>query len=454
MNTINFIKEQIPVTEDYDVVIVGGGTAGAIAAISSGREGLKTLVIEQFGALGGSQTLAYVTPLMPSHVPGDPSSSSIHSEIVNRLVKEGFGTESGQDTGSWFDPVMLKILLEEMVIQAGCKILYHTVLIDVIQQEKEIQAIIVHNKNGLSAIKAKRYIDCTGDADLAYLAKVPTESGNKDGVNQAVSLRFEMANVDVLKFAAYLRECGQEKEYEYPMVTTDCSGTPKFREFILQKHEEGILTKLDIKHFQMFSIPGKPHNVNFNCPELGSQVNVIEAGYMSEKQIEGKIAILRIARFMKKYVPGFENAYVCEIAPMLGIRESRRIHAVYPITSQDVLQYRKFEDGIATSNYPLDVHGNTDGFEKKYISIEASKKYYEIPYRSLVPVNVNNLLVAGRCMGADFYAQATIRVQHTCRAMGEAAGIACRISIQNNIPFCEVSGCEVRKVMIVRGAQL
>lgn len=453
MDSMNYFKKEIPVTKEYDVVIVGGGTSGAVAAVSCGRQGLDTLIVEQYGALGGSQTLAMVSPVMPSRVPNDAICSAIHSEIVNRMVNDGQATPSGPDNGSWFNPVMLQIVLEQMVAEAGCKVLYHTVLIDAIKEENNIKAVIVHNKSGLRAIRAKRFIDCSGDADLAYLADVPTDSGDANHVNQAISLRFEMSNVDVEKFGRHLKDCGQIAECEVPMVSTDCSHAPKFKEFILQKHAEGMLTDLDVSHFQMFSIPGRPHDVNFNCPELGTQVNVIDAEFMSQKQMEGKIGVLRISNFVKKYVPGFENAYLCAIAPMLGIRESRRIQAVYQFTYEDVFGYRKFADGIATSNYPLDVHGNKGHMRATYIDVGEAERYYEIPYRSLVPIAVNNLIVAGRCIGVDFYAQSTIRVQHTCRAMGEAAGIAAYLSLQKGVSFADLDGSEVRNIMIERGAQ-
>jgi len=453
---VEYIKldnKQIPIVEEYDVVVIGGGTSGAVAAISSGRENLKTLVIEHFGSLGGSQTMGLVTPMMHNHLEGNPYSSAIDEEICDRMIECGYGMEARGNKGL-FDPQMLKVILEEMVIESGSDILYHTSVIDVIRDDNKIKALLIHNKDGITAIKAKCFIDCSGDADVVKYAGLPFESGDKDGINQAVSLRFNMSNINIDKFGDYLESIGQKGRNEYPnfhtAVTRD--GNWPMNTLFEQKCEEGILNEDDLKYFQVFSVPGKPYDLSFNCPELGGQKNVADAKYLTNKQIQGKKAIIRLTKFLNEFVPGFEEAYISDIASMVGIRESRRVIAEYQFKTQDVLGYIKFEDGILQSNYPLDVHGGDDNFQ--YVEKDPSQAYFELPYRSLVVKDIDNLLVAGRCIGADFLAQSTIRVQQPCRAMGEATGIAAKIAIQNNIPFREVDGKLVRDRMKQRGAKL
>ena len=251
----SYICNNVKVKDGYDVVITGGGTAGAIAAISAGREGLKALVIEQYGSLGGSQTMSMVTPLMPSHVPYDKICSYIHKEIVADLYNAGHGSKSTQNEGEWFDPVYLAFHLEKLVTDAGTEILFHTSLIDCEVENGEIKAVIVHNKDGLTKIKAKMFIDASGDADLAFKAGVPTASGSdEDGTNQCVSLRFEMGNVDVEKAGEFIKQCGQKDYARYPGVTTDGSDAPDFAAMVKKGYEDGELTKQDIAHFQFFSI--------------------------------------------------------------------------------------------------------------------------------------------------------------------------------------------------------
>ncbi|HOJ11013.1 MAG TPA: FAD-dependent oxidoreductase [Clostridiales bacterium] len=458
MEYISFDPQNVKVVGEYDLIIVGGGTAGAIAAISASQEGVNTLVIEQFGALGGSGTNGLVTPVMPSGVCGNPEYCSISKKIFNKMESYGFAIEDIEESWhkDWFDPMMMKFVLEELCVEAGCNILYYTVLVDVIKEEEKIKYVIVKNKNGLSAYSAKCFIDCTGDGDLAYLSGVPMESGNHKGLNQAVSLRFQMTNIDLERFGLYLESIGQKKDTRYPFLHTAAvtGGKWPLYELFLEKFAEGYLGKTEITYFQAFSLPGKPRDLAFNCPELGQNKNVIDAWYMSRKQIEGKKSIMRLTAFLKKFVPGFEEAYLCDVAAMLGVRESRRIISDYYLKTEDLLSYKKFADGIAKSNYPVDIHGDEGAEGLVYKDISDNEKYYEIPFRSLVPVKIENLVVAGRCMGADFIAQSSTRVQHTCRATGEAAGIAAVLFIKEGTIFRNIDGSKIRNIMVSRGVDL
>jgi len=447
---INRIQKDLPVRGKYDVVIIGGGTAGVCAAISCGREGLKTLIVEQFGSLGGTQTMAQVTPMMSSEIPSANGIYSITHQISEKMYAEGYAKGFNQTFHSWFDPQILKLVLEEMVEKSGVDVLYHANFVDVIKKGNIIEYAVIRCKDGLQAVYANSFIDCSGDADVALAVGVECNSGNEHEINQAVSLRFEMTGVKVGILSEYLNQQGQKIMMNYPILHTDGFGfAPGLQTFLREKMREGYLQEKDLSHFQMFTIPGKPSNIFFNCPELGMQKNVLDADFMSEKQIQGKKAIFRIANFMKKFIPGFENAYVSEIAPMLGIRETRRIEAEYVLTTDDILDYKKYEDSIAVSNYPVDVHGIPgnalkDSYKKDILPEE---KYFDIPYRCLVPKGVDNLLVAGRCAGFDFISQSSVRVHFTCQSMGEAAGIACSLKNKTGVPFRELNGVLIKEKM-------
>lgn len=440
--------------KEYDVIIAGGGTAGAIAAISAGRAGLKAIVTEQFSALGGTQTFGLVTPLMEPRVPG--------GEFINSAIGEEIRKEleaKGHCDWMWFDPCMLKAVLENKVLDAGAEILYETSVVDAECENGTVNSLTIYNSDGLQKIKAKTYIDCTGDADAAKMAGAEIVSGNEEGVNQSASLRFEMANVDIKRLGEYLKSTGQDRDTTEPRVqinALDNGFSHDIKIKALKAYEEGRLDLIETTHLQMFSVPGRPGAINFNSPETGAGKRVSSAFEKTRRIIKGRKAIIRLAEFMKAEIPGFENAYISEIAPMLGIRESERIKAVYDYTFEDIAAHRRFPDAIFKSAYPVDVHGaaSKSGRTVEYSPCAPSEDYFEYPYRGIIPKGMNNLLVCGRCAGSDFYAQSALRVQFSCQAMGEAAGIAARLSIDGDKPFYEVDGSKVRLEMRRRGSML
>lgn len=449
-----FEKDRVPVTGRCEVLIVGGGTAGAVAGISAARAGADALIVEQYGALGGSQTMALVTPVMHTHIEGDPQSSAIAEEIRSRMQAVGAALE-GDSSKGYFDPLALKCVLEDLVLESGCKLLYHTTLVGVIKEGTRVTHAVVFNSQGVQAIEAALLIDATADGTLCVLSGAAYESGNERGNNQAVSLRFVMEGVDSDRFTDFCEGMGETYQRRYPHLhAASVNGNPRFKlnPVFYKAYEDGLLTLQDIKYFQCFSLPGRPGALAFNCPELGSRVNVLNPEYLTDRQVEGKRAIRRLAHFLRARVPGFERAYLCEIAPMVGIRESRRVVCEYMLTGQDVAGYTKFEDYIATSNYPVDIHDAGDE-QLQFKEVPVGERYYEIPMRSLVVKGLDNLFVVGRCMGADFIAQSSVRVQASCRASGEAAGIAAALAARQGLAARAVDGVRVRQIMLERGAQ-
>ena len=436
-------EKEIPIIGRYDVVVAGGGTSGAVAAISAAMEGLNVLVLEQSGSLGGTSTIGLVSPIMGAWIKGYSVGklnrpTKLRGTIAKMLAESG--EYDDRFDGVFFNPIRQAVVLEEVFENHGGEVLFHTVLIDVKRVGNKVTHAIVYNKGGISAVEAKVFIDCTGDADLCVMAGVPTFSGNRDGVNQNVSLRFEMAQVDIPKYEAFMKRISESE-----------GGRAAF---MRQKYEEGYIREQDIYHFQTFRVPGKPNCLAFNCPELGRTAGVIDPRYMSRQQIEGKRAVMKLAKFCRECVEGFENAFVTQISPILGIRDSRRIQAEYMLSSEDIHAFRKFPDGISVSNYPLDAHGEAEygkGMWQYDPNTPEGERYYEIPFRSLIPIGVDNLLCAGRCVGTDFFAQSTTRIQHSCHYMGEAVGIAARLAIESGEPVRMLDGARVRAVMVERG---
>ncbi len=362
MKEMTWNPKKISTIYQADIAVAGGGTSGVIAAIAAARMGQKVLLIERNGALGGSQTMALVTPIMPEGAPSGNAESAISKEIRTRLTQKGFAHKCDGNYSSWFDTEMLKIELEEMVHEAGVQVLFDTELVDAQVEDQKITALVVHNKGGLAAICAEQFIDCTGDGDLSVMSGASYECGGPNGKNQSVSLRYEMSGVDLEKFGAWLRANGQTDEWTYPPLISTCRGNgccPGFDAAIHQAIADGVVTEEDMHYVQMFTMPGNPSAMNFNCPELGNSENVLDPAFISNRLYEGKRAIVRCAKFYQKYIPGFEKSSLSKIAPMLGIRESRRIVCEYDLSIDDIFAYRKFEDGISVSDYKIDVHGST-----------------------------------------------------------------------------------------------
>lgn len=443
------------VDEIYDVVVVGGGTAGSTAAIASAREGAKTLIVERNTYLGGSAAGAQVTPMMHAGIIGNSDSSYINKFIKKKLKEENYGASDPYENDGWFNPEMLKFILEEEYISSGGRTLYDTEFIDSEVEDGEIKGIIVHNRGGLLKIRGNVFIDCTGDAELSFKSGVKCFKGSeKSGENQAVSLRFILGNIDLKHLIDFLKAIHEPMCLNYPLV--EIAAIPSWdrplSNIFKKAVEDNKLLKEDIAYFQGFSIPGMEGAMSFNCPEIPYITDSMDPFKLSAAEVTGRNMIRRIYKFLKEDITGFENSYILAVAPMIGIRESRRIKGKYILTEQDYKNKSKFEDAIARTAYPVDVHGD----EEKGISLEPLKRgeYFEIPFRSLVPEKINNLLVGGRCISSSFIAQSSIRIQPTCRATGEACGIAGAICAKEGIKAAQLDGSLVRKLMIEKGSIL
>jgi len=458
LKSIPFDKNDLPVSYEVDIVVVGGGTAGAVAGIAAARSGKRTLIVENQGFLGGSQTGGLVVPQMPATIDGKSLILGLNRRINRKLAETGDAATFSDGNDGWFNPEALKCVLEEMYSGHGGKVLFYTRFIQPLLKEDKIESIIIFNHNGFSKVNARMVIDTSGDAEVAFSSGVECDEGDNNGVHQPMSLRFIMGNVNVERFLSFARENTNlqitELDNGFQLFTTahiwgkGWRLEPLFRKAV----DEGILEHSDGDYFQIFSIPGRPGEIAFNCPRIPIELDGTNAEDLTCVQIEGKKAIYRISRFCRKYLPGLENAYISQIAPFVGVRETRRIRGEYCLTADDVLNAAKFPDAVARNNYPIDIH-NLSISDSKLLKLK-SGEYYEIPYRCLVPLKTDNLLVAGRCISTTFEAQGSIRIQPVCRALGEAAGIAAAICIDKKVIPRKLDGTELRKVLIDLGGNL
>lgn len=412
---------------EYDVIVAGGGTAGCAAAYTAGKLGLKTLLIEKNIHLGGTITSGLVIPVMKS---GD---NQINTEFYNALIAELQdidGQVTYQNNPGWFNPELAKIALDRLMEKAGVDLLFGAELQDALLDNKVIKSIRIKQKILsehidksqdilLVNIGTRYVIDATGNCEIGKICNCEFLENSE---TQPASLRFIMGGVDINRFADWLKNFDTDRDVTtveniggvihlstaYTWDTDRKWALAPLFEYAVTK---GILKDSDRNYFQLFTVAGMTDSIAFNCPRI-----VENKDYSATLRL-ARESILRLSNFCKNYLPGFENAYISNIADMLGIRVSRRIKGKYVYTIEDLKSGKKFENPVVISNYPVDVHS-----KDKNKSTLHKVQDYQLPIESLMSADIKNLFVAGRCLSADFMAQGALRVQASCFSMGE--GIA------------------------------
>ena len=431
-SSIKYADKKIPVLCSVDVCICGGGPSGTAAAVNAARNGAKTLLIERGIALGGLGVLGCVYPFMDTHAPDSDTPYLV--ELKNRLRAKGIDPFDGVTQQTWHNPEVLAEIHDEMCAEAGVDILYQTVLVDALAGGGKISTVIVQTIAGLAAIKAKIFIDATGDAYLARNVGVDYERGyEKTGNNQPLSFRFEMGGIDTQKLYQYvaieLQEdwCKSKLPYFEIAEAMHRKQRYKLEEFMARGVESGEITQDEAEYMQGYTIIGKNGVMSMNCPEIPVKFSATDPVSYSKAVSFGRKMMRDIARYLIKHLPGFENAFISREAVMLGARESWRIKGKYYLVEDDYHNQSRFPDAVCRTAWFIDAHG-----EK--VSEKLPKGgYYEIPYRSLITDKISNLIVVGRCISASFILQASMRIQPTCISIGEAAGIAAAYGLKNNI---------------------
>ncbi|MBQ9806748.1 MAG: FAD-dependent oxidoreductase [Clostridia bacterium] len=409
----------------YDLAVIGGGFAGVAAALAASRNGVKVLIVEKSNCLGGAAVNCLVNPFMPYWTEIDGKrvdlSSGIFKEIYDRL--EARHATSGKS----FLEEELKYILNEMVIEAHIDLLFHAYISKANKCSDRIMAVTVATKSGEMQVGADYFIDATGDAQLAYLAECPTVLGREpDHLCQPMTLCFRLGNVDVEKFYA-----SREKLKIAHRQSLEAGE-------LINPRENILVFKTPIKnvlHFNTTRVIKK----NPTSPE-----EVTEAEVIARRQV------YEIYEFMKKHAEGLEDSFLMMTAAEIGVRESRMIVGDYVLTEQDCRNCVKFEDAIAACNYDIDIH-NPEGTGTSHYYFPAGE-YYTIPYRSLIPKNAENLLVAGRCISSDHGAQASYRIMPVVCCIGEAAGTAIGLLVENKTSVREVNVSELQNILKKNGA--
>ena len=444
-----------------DVLVVGGGPAGVCAAISAARRGVKVLLVEQSGSCGGMATMGLVGPFMTCYdAKGEKMIiRGIFEEIVDRMVARGFAIHPREVMGgtcftSWikighdhvtpFEAEGLKLVLDEMLEEAGVEILYHTAFLEPVLDGHTVTGIKVASKSGIEVLEAKVVIDATGDGDVAARAGVPFEMGNeKLGLIQPATMFFHVSHVDSDAVEADV----QANLHNF--YRKDGVNYRSLHWRVTEARENGDWT-LDRVSIGLFRMPKKDEWC-VNTSRI-MRVDSTDNRSLTAAEIEGRRQADEILRFFQKYVPGCENARIKSTAAHVGIRESRHIRGEYRLTADDLLTAKVPKDSVFIAANSVDVHGRFGPKSNEYVPI--SGDYYGVPYRSLVPIGIDGLLLAGRCVSADSTAAGAIRVMPPCMAMGQAAGTAAALSIQNGTTVRRVDTDELRAVLSQNGVVL
>jgi len=440
----------------FDVVVAGGGPAGINAAIASGRAGAKTLLIERYGFLGGMSTIALVYPWMTYHTnSGKQVIKGIAEEIVERLMKMGGSPGHLRDTVGFtysvtpYHPEKYKLLALDMLEEAGVEVLVHSFVDQVETEGNLITALHLATKSGPIRVFAKRFIDTTGDADVAYLSGAPCLIGREeDHKTQPMTMKFRMRGVNLARVKEAMKENPSNFYKKTPIDRLDEIPLTGVQGFYKEWNESGVPINRDQVLF--FAGP-EDDEVLVNCTRVQG-LDGTDVFDLSAAEREGRKQVLMMAEFLQQKIPGFDKASISAVGTQIGIRETRRIDGQYALTIEDVVGGRKFEDTIALSGYPIDIHDPSGkGVQAKDIEGDGS---YGIPYRCLVPKQMDNLLVAGRCISTTHEALATTRLTPSAMATGQAAGTAAALSITDQVAPKDINITRLRRILIENGVVL
>lgn len=462
-------ERELSVLGDYDVLVAGGGMAGFGAAVAAARMGCRTILVERESALGGLATVGLV------NIPLD-FAAGISAEMLKRL---------DEVNGHWHrnsDPEKHKLILDRMVVESGCDLLLVSHIVDTIVENNQVRGVVVENKSGRQAVLAARVIDCSGDADVAYMAGCECMLGRpEDGKHQACSLEFRLGGVNWDKY--------QQSELK--------QNDPTWIKLIEKAVACGDMPYMIDNHLNWVThVPGRPQHCGQDeismCFAHSRNCKPLDARDLTRMYLEGREQSDILWRFIKKCVPGYENCYLIDTATLLGVRESRRVVGEYILTTLDFARAQTFDDTICLSGHHYDLH-NPDGpgnIKWAAIEIDGRTRYVSthgrsgswappggfeavcdafgrsgdefrrkempssIPYRSLVPEKMDNLLVAGRCLSSEFMAQAGCRLVLTCLNMGQAAGTAAALSLRQQIVPRRLNRLDLQSQLLRDGCDL
>lgn len=446
MKTVQYdFQERIPVVANTDFLVVGGGPGGFGAAVTAARQGVKTLLVEASGTLGGAAALFEIQPFMPSHkvwrdaqnnfLKAAPLDGPLYPEWIDRMwsylpgeVRNTVCERNLADLPSrMISKDLAALAIEDICVESAVNLLFHHTLIAVKTDKNRVKYAVFHSKSGFCAIRAKVFCDSTGDGDLAALAGCDFEFGDVEhGLCQPMTLCFKLSHVDKTRIPANFRSTLYEQAKAAGKL--HC---PRHNVLCMSYYDD------DVIHFNTTRVLGK------------SAINGVE---LSEAECEGRHQMRELIAWLRADIPGFEQCRLHSMGARIGIRESRRILGLAYLTRADFVNASKFPDAIARSSYQIDIH-STSGSGTEIVKLKPGQ-FYEIPYGCIVPRKMKNLLIGARCISADQALHSSSRIMPTVVSIGQAAGMAAALSLEQKRDVQKISGCDVRKRLIIFGAPL
>ncbi|OQB37936.1 MAG: tricarballylate dehydrogenase [Candidatus Latescibacteria bacterium ADurb.Bin168] len=447
VGTVTLPATRIPVMAEADVVVVGGGTSGFIAAVAAARTGARVLLVEKAGYLGGCTTAPYNTGLSQFFdSDGNQIIRGLPWEFMKRMEADGNAFLVERRNEIW--PVWTRKVALDMMEEAGADFLFHTWTSGVVKDGNAVRGIIVHNKGGTGAILGKCLVDATGDADIAAFAGAPFDMTEVEHLQQ-VSCDYIACGVDHFKVLEWARANKDRLDLRVSNIDVEpkLSGVQRMLTIVLPHNAKDPVTG---EPYHVGVMPTVKLCIHRDAVRIqgNSDINPLDPGALTRAEANGLRGALKHLQYLRETIPGFEDAYIVAQSH-LGVRETRRIIGDYVLTIDDVRGNARFADVVALNCRGLDYH--LKGTVFKFTGL---KGHHDVPLRALLPQNVENLLVAGRSIACDHLSQASLRGAATCLATGHAAGVAAALAAKKGGVVREVDIREIQKTLIIQDAVL